>query len=74
MTEKQLAEILKDMYEGAPNGEQVAHIHLFGIKYAKIIKDNGYRVADIIKKSGLNMSYATELSKGMKLSNYVIPK
>ncbi|MDD4643380.1 MAG: hypothetical protein PHG99_07790 [Erysipelotrichaceae bacterium] len=71
MTENQLAEILKDMYEKAPKGEQVVHIHLFGIKYADIIRENKYKVSDIIKMSGLHESYATELSKGIKLSAYV---
>lgn len=74
MTENSLAEILKEMYEGAIKGEQVAHIHLFGIKYAEEILNNGYKVIDIIKKSGLNTSYATELSKGIKLSKYVCIK
>lgn len=74
MTEMQLAENLKDMYENAPKGDQVAHIHLFGIKYADIILKNGYKATDIIRKSGLNKSYATELSKGIKLAKYVLVK
>jgi len=74
MTEIKLAGILKDMYEGAPYGEQVAHIHLFGIMFADEIILNGYRTGDIIKKSGLNASYATELSKGIKLAKYVTVK
>jgi len=41
MTENQLAEILKEMYEGAPSGEQVVNIHLFGVKFADIITSKG---------------------------------
>lgn len=74
MTEMKLAEILKDMYENAPRGEQVAHIHLFGIKYADEINTNNLKSIDIIRRSGINKSYATELSKGIKLSKYVVPK
>lgn len=59
------------MYESAPQGYQVANIHLFGVKYADQIIKNGYKVSEIIKASGLNSSYATEVSKGIKLSRYV---
>ena len=34
MTVDQAANILRRMYQNAPPKEQVAHIHLFGIKYA----------------------------------------
>lgn len=74
MTKSELGRILKDMYDNAPQGYQVANIHLFAIKYASVILDNNYKIADIIHTSGLNKSYATEVSKGIKLSRYVIPK
>ncbi|MGI6366637.1 MAG: HTH-like domain-containing protein [Bacillota bacterium] len=74
MTENQLGQILKEMYENAPNGYKVANIHFFGVKYAKTIMDYGYSSSDIIRASGLNPSYATELSKGIKLARYVTPK
>ncbi len=74
MTENELGRILKEMYETAPKGYQVANIHLFGVKYARIIIENNYKAADIIRASGLHVSYATEVSKGVKLSKYVVPK
>lgn len=74
MTENELGNILKEMYENAPHGYQVANIHLFGVKYASIIVDGNIKVADIIRISGIKQSYTTELSKGIKLSRYVIPK
>lgn len=74
MTENQLGKILKEMYDNAPDGYQVANIHLFGIKYANVILENNYKATDIIKSSGLNKAYAIEVSKGVKLSRYVIPK
>lgn len=74
MTENQLGEILKEMYENAPRGYQVAKIHLFGVKYAEVIERNNYKVVDIIKTSGINTSYSTEVSKGIKLARYVVPK
>jgi hypothetical protein len=30
------------MFENAPEGDKVAMIHLFGIRYSKIIKKNNY--------------------------------
>ncbi|MPM72637.1 hypothetical protein SDC9_119613 [bioreactor metagenome] len=74
MTENELGRILKEMYENAPEGYQVANIHLFGVKYARIILENNFKATDIIRSSGLNLSYATEVSKGIKLSRYVIPR
>jgi hypothetical protein len=38
MTEKELGEILKDMYNKAPKGYQVANKHLFGVEYVSIIQ------------------------------------
>ena len=49
-------------------------IHLFGIKYAMEIKQSNYSKKDIITQSGISTSYLTELTKGVKLANYVIPK
>ena len=74
MTENDLGKILKEMYETAPEGYKVANIHLFGVKYASIINDNHYKTTDIIRASSINKSYATEVSKGIKLARYVMPK
>lgn len=74
MTENQLGQILKEMYENAPKGFKVANIHFFGVKYAKTIMDSGYSPSDIIRASGINPSYSTELSKGIKLARYVVPR
>ena len=70
----ELGVILREMYTNAPQGYQVANIHLFGIKYASVIQRRNYKVSEIVKASGLNPSYTTELSKGIKLSRYVVPK
>ncbi|MNI64092.1 hypothetical protein D3C73_1195100 [compost metagenome] len=62
------------MYNKASQGKQVAKIHLFGIKYADVIQKNHYSVKDIVAASGLIISYVAEVSKGIKLSEYVVPK
>lgn len=69
---KQLSEILKLNYANAYNGEKVVQIHLFGVKYGKIIRENNYSSKDIICESGLNDSYIAELNKGIKLRDEVI--
>jgi len=74
ITENELGKTLKQMYDDAPRGYQVANIHLFGVKYASIILNKNYKASDIIRASGINQSYATELSKGIKLARYVVPK
>lgn len=70
----ELGKILGDMYNKAPHGKQVAKIHLFGVKYADVITRNNLSVKEIVNVSGINPSYATEVSKGIKLSEFVIPR
>lgn len=77
LLKKELIELgnkLKNMYENASYGESVLMIHVFGIKYAQEIKRNGFTPRDVIKASGLNESYVTELNKGMNLAKYAIIK
>jgi hypothetical protein len=66
-TLQQFGEILKDMYDNAEDKMQVASIHIFGIKYGKNILEKNFRAPDIIKESGLNDSYSTELQKALNI-------
>ena len=74
MTLSEVGTKLSEMYNNAPVGDAVAMIHLFGIKYANEIKQSNYSKKDIIEQSGISTSYLTELTKGVKLSDYVVPK
>jgi hypothetical protein len=74
LNKNDLANKLKEMYSNAPDGYQVAHIHLFGVKYADQIRRNHYKISEIVDLSGISRSYTTEVSKGIKLSRYVVPK
>jgi len=74
MTEKQLADKLREMYDKAPEGKQVVNIHLFGIMYADEIVGKGYSINNIVTKSGLSKTYGTEIRKAINLSEYVIVK
>ena len=74
MTLQELGKILHDMYFDSEEGETVAMIHLFGIKYAQNIKELGASKKAIAKAAGLGESYGTEISKGVKLSRYVSVK
>jgi 5-methylcytosine-specific restriction protein B len=80
MTIVELAKKLSEMYENAPEGDKVAMIHLFGIRYSNEITKNNYVAGEIIKNtklkngSQMNTSYQTEISKGVNLSKYVIDK
>lgn len=72
MTELELANELKRMYEaGAQRKEQTTMIHLFGIKYAEIIRINGYIPKGILKYAEMPESYQVEINKGIKLAKYV---
>lgn len=74
MTLQQLGQKLKEMYFESNNGEAVAMIHLFGIKYASEIKESGASIKDISKFAGIKESYGTEIIKGVKLSKFVTIK
>jgi len=71
MNIEELSKILKDRYEDAPKRERVANIHLFGIEYAKTIEKYGFKISEIIKFAEMKKSYTTELSKGIKLAQFV---
>ncbi|MEG1395136.1 MAG: hypothetical protein RSD04_05225, partial [Clostridia bacterium] len=74
MSEYSLGQILKKMYEEAPNGDQVAQIHLFGVKYARVLESKRLNKKSILKSAGMPESYQTEISKGIRLAKYVIVK
>lgn len=74
MTIDELGKILHDMYFESNDGEAVAMIHLFGIKYADEINATGVSMKALAKAGGIRESYGTELNKGVKLSKYVTPK
>lgn len=80
MTITELGNELSKMYDQAHEGEKVAMIHLFGIRYSKYIRENGYVANDIIKStmlkngSKINESYYAEINKGVNLAKYVIEK
>ncbi len=64
MTELELAKILRERYDSAKRNEATKQVHLFGIEYGQMIKENGYKVLDIVSLAGMDKGYATELSKG----------
>lgn len=70
MTVIELGNKLKSMYE-MNEQNKVAMIHLFGVIYADQIIKNDIKPKDIIKAAQMRESYATEVSKGIKLSKYV---
>ncbi len=56
--------IFKEMYDSAP-GNKGAGIHIFGIKYGKLINKNGYSASQIVKASTLCQDYAAVLSRAL---------
>ena len=68
---KDLGLILKKMYDSAGDKQQAVSIHMFGIKYGKIILEKDYKPSEIIKFSGLNESYASEVTKGINIYKFL---
>jgi hypothetical protein len=71
MTLHELGSALSKMYHESADGEAVAMIHLFGVKYADEIRISGESMRGIVLAAGLPQSYSTEVAKGVKLSKYV---
>ena len=74
MTLQELGKILHEMYFESEEGEAVAMIHLFGVKYAAEIADLDASKKELAKAAGIRESYGTEISKGVKLARYVSAK
>ena len=66
----ELSDILKNMYENATNKKAVM-IHLFGIKYAKELKNDDISIKELLKAAHIPESYVVEINKGIRLSEYV---
>lgn len=47
---------------------------LFGIKFGPIIRANALSIKKIVQLSGIGASYITEVTKAVKLSEYVALK
>ena len=68
-SEKELGDILGDMYRNAPRKEVVTMVHLFGIQYHEDIRQAG--VKEVVRASGIGEDYKAEVNKGIKLAKYV---
>lgn len=67
----ELAAILKEMYHGANDGEMTTMIHLFGVKYAKQLRDLDNSYNDVAVAAGIQKDYGAEIGKGVRLARYV---
>ncbi len=69
MTEEEAVRILRDMYQNAPAGEKTTLIHLFGIKYADVLR--GVSINFVAEQATGSDKYGTEIRKGIRLAKYV---
>ncbi len=70
MSESFYGKVLRNMYDTAAKGLQVANIHLFGIYYAEILEMERLSKKEILRAAGLSETYQTEISKAMNLARY----
>lgn len=71
MTKQELSMDLYNMVSNSVPGNKYVQYHLFGIKYAEIIKVANFSIEEIVEDAGIPKSIASEIRKGMKLSNFV---
>jgi len=74
MTKIDLGLKLKEMYENAKKNDGSTMIRLFGIKYANELKNCNASMTEIAKISEIGESYHAEISKGIRLAQYVVLK
>lgn len=74
MDEKELGVILEEYYDRAKRNQTILQVDLFGIKFGPIIQENGLSIKKIVQLSGIGGSYITEVTKAVKLSEYVVIK
>jgi len=72
MTATEIARIFDECCHSAPDGYRATSIHLFGIEFAEDLR--GHTIKDICIAANVPASYATEVYKGMKLSEFVVLK
>lgn len=70
--EENLIVLLKTLYLNAPSSYQMTVLHLFGVKYKD--KLSKYKISNIAFKATGKLSLWVEISKGMKMSDYVTIK
>ncbi|MEE1007354.1 MAG: hypothetical protein U0L66_09225 [Acutalibacteraceae bacterium] len=71
MTEYELSNILKEMYETAKPKEKAVMIHLFGIKYADELQQNDISIKEVLNLAHIPETYYPEINKCKNLSKYV---
>ncbi|MBQ0088069.1 MAG: hypothetical protein KBT27_01905 [Prevotellaceae bacterium] len=69
----ELGTILRNMYDNAENGKQVAMLYVFVFQYGQYLVDV-YKSKEIIEAAGLNGSYSTEIDKAYNVYRYVTKK
>ena len=74
MKQAELSKELRRRYDSAKRSQVILEIDLFGIDFGEVIRNNGFSIKTIVSKAGIQPSYITEVSKGVKLSEYVIRK
>lgn len=72
-TLKELGAILKDMYDNAESGKQVAMIYIFVFKYGEYLV-NIYKSSEIIAAAGLHASYSTEVDTAYSIYRFASKK
>ena len=68
-TLKELGAILKEMYENAEPGKQVAMIYIFVFKFGEHLVDK-YKSSEVVSAAELNSSYYAEVDKAYNIYRY----
>ena len=70
-TEQELGALLGKIYNNAEENTKILSLYLFGIKFADLIAKNNYNYKNIVEIANIPSSLDVELSKAMKISQYV---
>ena len=73
MTANELGMKLNAMYS-MEKVNKTTMVHLFGVIYADIMRKENIKPIEVVKIAGISENYQTEISKGMRLAEYVTLK
>lgn len=68
----ELGSCLREMYNDPNCQHKTTAIHMFGIKYGKVILEQGYSVRSIADAAGINESYNVEINKGINIYKSIL--
>lgn len=71
-TLEELAAILSEMYNDPKVVNKTTAVHMFGLKYGDVIKEQNIAATNLVTMANINSSYHAEVSKGVRIYESIL--